>query len=140
MSAGKKSGETFERREINRAPTKNRAPEKNRGKHLRAGKNSSAGKKSGEPFESREKIRAPETNLGQHLSAGKRAEEEGANRAYLFLLAVSEEARLRHRLQHVWGAHISLINEYRTSKCCCPCGATMSYVFKKRNKFLVLKK
>ena len=54
--------------------------------------------------------------------------------------APAPQARLRRRLQHVWGAHISLINEYRTSKCCCLCGATMSCVFKKRNKCLVLKK
>ena len=54
--------------------------------------------------------------------------------------APAPQARLRHRLQHVWGAHISLINEYRTSKCCCQCGGTMSCVFKKRNRHLVLKK
>ena len=54
--------------------------------------------------------------------------------------APAPQARLRHRLQHVWGAHISLINEYRTSKCCCQCGGTRSCVFKKQNKHMVLKK
>ena len=50
------------------------------------------------------------------------------------------QARLRHRLQHVWGAHISLINEFRTSKCCCQCGAILSCIFKRRNKHVILKK
>ena len=54
--------------------------------------------------------------------------------------APAPQARLRHRLQHVWGAHISLINEFRISKCCCQCGAILSYIFKGRNKHVILKK
>ena len=54
--------------------------------------------------------------------------------------APAPQARLRHRLQHVWGAHISLINEFRTSKCCCQCGAILSCIFKRRNKHVILKK
>jgi hypothetical protein len=56
--------------------------------------------------------------------------------------APAPQARLRHRLQHVWGARVSLINEFRTSKCCCQCqhGDLMSCVFKKRNKGIVLNK
>ena len=50
------------------------------------------------------------------------------------------QARLRHRLQHVWGAHISLINEYRTSKCRCQCGAILSCISKEKNKKVHLKK
>jgi len=50
------------------------------------------------------------------------------------------QARLRHRLKHIWGAHISLINEFRTSKCCCQCGEILSCIFKKRNKGVILKK
>ena len=39
------------------------------------------------------------------------------------------------------GAHISLINEFRTSKCCCrQCGAILSCIFKRRNKRVILKK
>jgi len=54
--------------------------------------------------------------------------------------APAPQARLRHRLQHVWGAHISLINEFRTSKCCCQCGEILSCIFKRRNKGIILKK
>ena len=54
--------------------------------------------------------------------------------------APAPQARLRHRLKHVWGAHISLINEFRTSKCCCQCGTFLSCIFKRRNKGTVLKK
>ena len=54
--------------------------------------------------------------------------------------APAPQARLRHRLQHVWGAHISLINEFRTSKCCCKCGKILSCIFKRRNKGALLKK
>jgi hypothetical protein len=54
--------------------------------------------------------------------------------------APAPQARLRHRLKHVWGAHISLINEFRTSKCCCQCGKFLSCIFKRRNKGTVLKK
>jgi hypothetical protein len=54
--------------------------------------------------------------------------------------APTPQARLRHRLKHVWGAHISLINEFRTSKCCCQCGETLSCIFKKQDKGVILKK
>ena len=48
--------------------------------------------------------------------------------------APAPQARLRHRLKHVWGARVSLINEFRTSKCCCKCGKEMGLVYKSRNK------
>ena len=54
--------------------------------------------------------------------------------------APAPQARLRHRLQRVWGARVSLINEFRTSKCCCQCGEVMSKIYKTRNKGIVLKK
>ncbi|WP_353213449.1 hypothetical protein [Rhodovarius sp.] len=61
--------------------------------------------------------------------------------------APAPQARLRHRLQHVWGAQVSLINEYRTSKCCSKCvqetqlcGQVMGMVYKRRNKGQVLKR
>jgi len=54
--------------------------------------------------------------------------------------APAPQARLRHRLQRVWGAHVSLINEFRTSKCCCQCGEVMSKIYKRRNKGMVLNK
>ena len=56
--------------------------------------------------------------------------------------APAPQSRLRHRLQHVWGARITLINEFCTSKCCCHegCCRTMSCIYKKRNTGVVLEK
>ena len=52
--------------------------------------------------------------------------------------APAPQARLRRRLQHVWGARVSLINEYHTSKCCWRCGSVMLKISKRRNKGVVL--
>ena len=54
--------------------------------------------------------------------------------------APAPQARLRRRLRHVWGAQVSLINEFRTLKCCCRCGREMRVVYKRRNKGQALEK
>ena len=72
-------------------------------------------------------------------TCGIRKRWHGFNKR-LRLCSCAPQARLRHRLQHLWGAHISLINEFRTSKCCCQCGAILSCIFKRRNKHVILKK
>lgn len=48
--------------------------------------------------------------------------------------APAPQARLRHRLKHVWGARVSLINEFRTSRCCCECGQVMKNVYKRHEQ------
>ena len=54
--------------------------------------------------------------------------------------APAPQARLRHRLPHVWNARVSLINEYNTSKCCSFCGNVMRQIYKTRNKGAALRK
>lgn len=53
--------------------------------------------------------------------------------------APAPQARLRHRLVHVWNARVSLINEYNTSKRCATCGELLREVFKTKNKGMTLK-
>ena len=54
--------------------------------------------------------------------------------------APAPQGRLRHRLQKVWGARVSLINEYHTSQKCASCHSQLEPIYKSRNKGITLAK